>query len=99
MCVHAHCTSSVSTQLLSFSTQSCSLAAIVALPIATCMHLNSCSHVHGNAYSVLRPLQSAGQTPPKHQHVSALILYAFLVAMQQHKQKYCEPMLSLQLCA
>ena len=48
-------------------TQSCSLAATVALP--TCMHLSSCRHVHGNAYSVLRSIQSAGPVPPRHQNV------------------------------
>ena len=49
------------------------LATTVALP--TCMHLSSCSHVHGNAYSVLRPMQFAGPAPPSDRHISALIVY------------------------
>ena len=53
-------------------TQSFSLAATVPLwPTCMRMHLSSCSHVHGNAYSVLRPMQSAGPAPPRHQHICA----------------------------
>ena len=30
------------------------------LLLLLCLFASSCSHVHGNAYSVLRPMQSAG---------------------------------------
>ena len=68
MCVRLLCTKPTPT-----GTQSCSLAATVTLP--TCMHLSSCSHVHGNTYSELRSMQSAGPALLRHQHISALIPY------------------------
>ena len=67
--------------LLNCSKQSCSLAAAVALP--TCMHLSICSHVHVKAYSVLRPMQSAGPSPPRHQHLYVCNLHFSKVAKNQ----------------